>query len=280
MKKVMTLLLVAVMVFAMATTAFAAKAGDTVTVAFSTSNNPGFISFNASLNYDSSALEVVSVKAGSLINNKGTFSDGAKPSFMAMEEVTGNGELFVVTFKVLDGAKEGETYNVTASIDEGSALNGAYETVTFGVNGGSVTIDGHEHVWGEWEVTKEATCGEAGEKTRTCSACGEVETKEIPATGEHTWGKWTVTKEATCQEKGEKTRECSVCGEVETKTIKKADHKYKDGKCVWCGKKKPSSNKDDVPATGDITGVVSMGVVAMISVVAAAAYVTKRRITK
>ena len=62
------------------------------------------------------------------------------------------------------------------------------------------------------------------------------------------------------------------------KEIKKADHKYKDGKCIWCGKKKPGY--DNVPSTGDITSVVTMGVVAMISVVAAAAYVTKRRITK
>ena len=37
----------------------------------------------------------------------------------------------------------------------------------------------HEHVWGEWTVTKAATCTETGVETRTCSVCGETETREI-----------------------------------------------------------------------------------------------------
>lgn len=41
----------------------------------------------------------------------------------------------------------------------------------------------HEHVWGEWTVTKAATCTETGVETRTCSVCGETETREIEATG-------------------------------------------------------------------------------------------------
>ena len=42
------------------------------------------------------------------------------------------------------------------------------------------------HLWGEWIVTKEATCTEPGSKTRTCSRdTSHVETVEIP-TKEHT----------------------------------------------------------------------------------------------
>lgn len=41
----------------------------------------------------------------------------------------------------------------------------------------------HEHVWGEWTVTKAATCTETGVETRTCSVCGETETRAIEATG-------------------------------------------------------------------------------------------------
>ena len=40
----------------------------------------------------------------------------------------------------------------------------------------------HVHSFGEWVVTKEATCTEDGEQTRTC-ACGYSETQVIPATG-------------------------------------------------------------------------------------------------
>ena len=40
----------------------------------------------------------------------------------------------------------------------------------------------HTHSFGEWTVTKEATCTEDGEQTRTCD-CGYSETQVIPATG-------------------------------------------------------------------------------------------------
>ncbi len=54
-----------------------------------------------------------------------------------------------------------------------------------------------KHTWGEWQVTEEATCGAAGSKTRSCTACDEKETETIPATGEH-----------RLNEDGE----CTVCG--------------------------------------------------------------------
>ena len=40
----------------------------------------------------------------------------------------------------------------------------------------------HTHSFGEWTVTKKATCTEPGEQTRTCE-CGYSETQVIPATG-------------------------------------------------------------------------------------------------
>ena len=75
----------------------------------------------------------------------------------------------------------------------------------------------HTHSFGSWKVTKQATCTTKGVQTRTC-ACGEKETKKIPATGEHTFGKWTVTKKATCTTDGVQTRTCD-CGAKETKKI-------------------------------------------------------------
>ena len=43
----------------------------------------------------------------------------------------------------------------------------------------------HEHTWSEWETTKPATCTEAGEEARRCTAdgCGATETRAIPAAG-------------------------------------------------------------------------------------------------
>ena len=37
------------------------------------------------------------------------------------------------------------------------------------------------HAFGEWEVTKEATCTEDGSQTRTCEKCNYQETQAISA---------------------------------------------------------------------------------------------------
>ncbi|WP_352408241.1 S-layer homology domain-containing protein [Lawsonibacter hominis] len=117
-----------------------------------------------------------------------------------------------------------------------------------------------EHVWGEPDVTKAATCTEAGSQTLTCTSCGAKETQEIPALGHdyqavvtqptcteqgytthtcsrcddsyvddyvdalgHDWGEWEVTKPATETEDGSQTRTCqrAGCGATETETISK-----------------------------------------------------------
>lgn len=115
-----------------------------------------------------------------------------------------------------------------------------------------------QHVWGEPDVTKEATCTEAGSQTLTCTSCGAQEIQEIPALNHdyqdtvtqptcteqgytthtcsrcddsyvdayvdplgHDWGEWEVTKPATETEDGSQTRTCKRCGATETETISK-----------------------------------------------------------
>ena len=76
------------------------------------------------------------------------------------------------------------------------------------------------HVSDGGKITKAATCTTAGEKTYTCTICGQVIQKEtIPATGAHSWSAWTVTKAATCVAAGSQTRTCSVCKKTETQAI-------------------------------------------------------------
>ena len=71
----------------------------------------------------------------------------------------------------------------------------------------------HEHTFGEWTIVNEPTCTAAGEQTRTCTDCGETQTKKIPAKG-HT----EVTDAAvaaTCTTTGmTEGKHCSVCDEV------------------------------------------------------------------
>ena len=229
MKKVLTLLLVAVMlVTCMTVAAFAAEAGDTVSIAF-TASNPGAAVFGAQINYDSTALELVSISTGDLTAGgmfSGTASTG-KVAYLGMNNITGSGTLFVAEFKVLDEAVPGETYEITATVDTTTTADANGNLVSFSISGGSISIDERvcNHVWGDWTVTTPASCTEEGVETRECSACGETETRAISATG-HKFGAWKVTTPATCTEEGEEARECSACGETETRTISATGHKF------------------------------------------------------
>ncbi|MBQ7604484.1 MAG: InlB B-repeat-containing protein [Clostridia bacterium] len=66
------------------------------------------------------------------------------------------------------------------------------------------------HSFGDWSVTKEPTCTEAGEKTRVCSECGETETETIAASG-HSYVVSVI--DPTCTQIGYTAHTCSVCGD-------------------------------------------------------------------
>lgn len=52
-----------------------------------------------------------------------------------------------------------------------------------------------------------------------CSVCGEVLQKGEVIPKSHTWSDWTVTREPTCFQEGERTRTCTVCGEKEREAL-------------------------------------------------------------
>lgn len=63
----------------------------------------------------------------------------------------------------------------------------------------------HIHSFGDWTVTKEATCVDAGMETRTCTGCGETESQEIAPHGRHSFV-WDESKQAAV---------CEICGAVQ-----------------------------------------------------------------
>ncbi|MCD7927877.1 MAG: S-layer homology domain-containing protein, partial [Oscillospiraceae bacterium] len=67
----------------------------------------------------------------------------------------------------------------------------------------------------------------AGNRTYTCSACGDTYTESIPATG-HSWDDGVVTTAATHKATGVKTYTCTVCGETKTETIAKLAFLFDD----------------------------------------------------
>ena len=93
------------------------------------------------------------------------------------------------------------------------------------------------HTYGDWVITKNATCVAEGSKKRTCTVCGVEEVETIPATGVHTYGEWQVTKQATCTADGTKTKTCTVCGATQSQSIAKLGHNYVNGTCTRCGEK-------------------------------------------
>lgn len=123
----------------------------------------------------------------------------------------------------------------------------------------------HEHISGEWEIQKEATCIEKGEEVklcqeckivletreldtvehiyedwtvkiagdcttdkveqRICTVCDKTEERNVEATG-HSWGNWVVSKAATCTAEGTQSRICSVCNESENQVVAALGHNY------------------------------------------------------
>ena len=73
------------------------------------------------------------------------------------------------------------------------------------------------HSFGDWTVTKEATCTEEGSKVGVCEVCKKEVTKKIDAKG-HCYGEYVSNNDATKEADGTKTRECSVCGHKDTVT--------------------------------------------------------------
>ena len=109
--------------------------------------------------------------------------------------------------------------------------DGAAKTLTVTAEGGvtvktyQVTVTKAAHSFGEWTVSKEATCTEKGTQVQKCTVCGVVvNTRETKALG-HNWE--TITKEPTCTEAGEEYKKCTRCGEIkDKKTLEALGHDW------------------------------------------------------
>ena len=99
------------------------------------------------------------------------------------------------------------------------------------------------HNWDGGMITKEPTCTERGEKTFTCTICGNTNTKKVNATG-HRYGAYKVVKEPTNKRKGLKAKTCSVCGKIVYEGIPKTNSSPTDSS---------ETNPDQNPQTSQKT---------------------------
>ena len=74
-----------------------------------------------------------------------------------------------------------------------------------------------------------------------CSICGAVDPNHTHTETE------TVTKAATCTEPGEKSYTCSLCGESHTETIPATGHHYENGVCTVCKQPDPDAKPEPTP---------------------------------
>ena len=126
----------------------------------------------------------------------------------------------------LDKAEWKSSNPSVASVDGNGQVKGLKKgTADITASKGSLTATRtvrviHEHSWDAGKVTKSATCTKDGEKTYTCSGCGETKTEVIKATG-HKMGAWKTVASATTQKAGRQERSCTVCNYKETRSIPK-----------------------------------------------------------
>ncbi len=99
------------------------------------------------------------------------------------------------------------------------------------------------HNWDGGVITTEPTCTERGEKTFTCTICGNTNTKKVNATG-HSYGAYKVVKEPTNKRKGLKSKTCSVCGKIVYEAIPKTNFSPTDSS---------ETNPDQNPQTSQKT---------------------------
>lgn len=126
----------------------------------------------------------------------------------------------------LDKAEWKSSNPSVASVDGNGQVKGLKKgTADITASKGSLTVTRtvrviHDHSWDAGKVTKSATCMKDGEKTYTCSRCGETKTEVIKATG-HKMGAWKTVASATTQKEGRQERSCTVCNYKETRSIPK-----------------------------------------------------------
>lgn len=144
----------------------------------------------------------------------------------------------------------------------------------------TVSVKATGHAWAtEGTVKTPATCYAEGVMSYACNnGCGETKEEAIKKTA-HTVTNWTHEDEVYC---------IGTCDVAECGAAVKERHDVKEyvqnekgeyiGTCVVCGQN--NVNKGNMIPAGDITPVLVMGGVAMLSMLAAAAYVTYRKFAR
>ena len=158
-------------------------------------------------------------------------TDGSLLSSEASDTVRLNSNLYMVAvFRECGAHTPGEPVREN-EIPASCEKDGRYDSVTYcdacrkELSRETVAVSATGHDYGDWTQTAAPTCLAAGEETRRCSRCKDVDRRDVPARG-HDFGDWTRTAEPTCLGKGTQTRVCARCGTLETGPVDALGHAW------------------------------------------------------
>lgn len=251
------------------------SAGDTVDVTISLKDNPGIISMTLTVIYDSTKLTLTSVNDSGLLTGSTHKPELKTPYTLvwandaAPGNITVEGVIVTLSFRISDSAVIGNKYNIAISYDSNNwdIYNYDSEKVEFGIDNSIVTVVcPHNNTTNVSEDP--ADCDEGGYTAGVW--CNDCETytsghEPTPATGIHTDanGKWESDEVnhfrtcscnrvfdsarhsgvATCKEKAV----CSIC-KAEYGSVNVSNHV---GKKITVGAYAPDHKKQQKGYTGD-----------------------------
>ena len=278
MKKIVTLFITLVLVLTLATSVAAASpavsisgnatasAGSTITFTVSLSGCDNGTSLGVSIAYSDHfefvSGEMLKTNGISKFDNsteKGTFGSTSGACDL-------NGDIAKITLKALTQNANAQDVSITVVVKNGSTEI-CNKTATKSIKiqcashsyGSWTKVDGNNHKrtcsacgnvetkahsWDKGSVTKAASCKETGVKTYACTTagCGATKTETIAKTTDHNWSDWKQTKAPTCSAKGAESRTCSKCQKVETKDVPMLSHQFSTPAVT----KKPTCTEDGV----------------------------------
>ena len=236
------------------------KRGETVTVTVTMNNCGAFKSMAITPSYDKNIFDMLS---GEWLITGAMLADfnGTNAAIAYSTEVTKSGDVFRFVLVAKEDAAVGNT-----TVKANAVVKNGNTSVPVTATTKTIKITCKTHTFGAWSVTGNATCTTKGAEKRTCSTCGETESKSIAAIGHkmtawsqtkaptctakgeekrtctnsgckhsetrainalgHNFGGWKVTKAATCTAKGTQSRTCSKCNSVETKAVEMISHEF------------------------------------------------------
>ena len=242
MKKILSVIMVLVLLCGLLTisataagtgslemTSATGKPGETVTLSVKMNSNPGLVTMEIQVSYDTTVLQLTNVSDTGLLKGSAlnpTYKSPYQITWIddkATDNNTATGTIATFTFKILDGATAGDS---KVTLEFLSSADTAFSENNFTATSGKVTVKvdcAHEYKYEKLN---------ANQHEQICSKCGDKKEEN------HSWNEGVGTP--SCTQNYTMKYTCTKCGEEKTENVNAAGHKYDstcDPECNICGAK-------------------------------------------